>query len=148
KLRSLGRDARRTRVQVALAGHVAADGNQAGRAEAELLGSEQGGNDDVPRAAQTTVGPKPNARPQALANEHLLRLGNAHLPGAAGVLDAAQRTGAGSAVEARDQDVVGVRLRDAGGDRAHARLGDQLDADAPARVDPLQVVDELGQVFD
>ncbi len=62
QLGSLGGDARRARVQVALARHVAADGDQAGGAEAVLLGAEQGGDDDVARAAQATVGSEPDAR--------------------------------------------------------------------------------------
>jgi hypothetical protein len=37
---------------------------------------------------------------------------------------------------------------DAGGDRADAGLGHQLDADARRRVDLLQVVDQLRQVLD
>ena len=41
-----------------------------------------------------------------------------------------------------------MRLGDAGGDRADADLGDQLDVDAGARVGVLQVVDELGEVLD
>ena len=59
-----------------------------------------------------------------------------------------QRRGAGAAVVAGDDDVVGLRLGDAGGDRADADLGDQLDADARLLVRVLQVVDQLRQVLD
>ena len=48
----------------------------------------------------------------------------------------------------RDEDVVGFRLRHSGRDRADARLGDELHAHARGRVDRLQVVDELREVFD
>ena len=48
----------------------------------------------------------------------------------------------------RDQHDVGVRLGDAGGDRADADLGDQLHVDARARVGVLQVVDQLRQILD
>ena len=48
----------------------------------------------------------------------------------------------------RDENVVGLRLHHAGGDRADAGLGHELHADAGARVDGLQVVDELRQVLD
>ncbi|HET9652217.1 MAG TPA: glutamate synthase central domain-containing protein, partial [Usitatibacter sp.] len=44
---------------------------------------------------------------------------------AAGVLDRRERRGAGAAVEARDRDVVGLRLRHARGDGAHADLAHQ-----------------------
>ena len=45
-------------------------------------------------------------------------------------------------------DVVGVSLGDASRDRADAELRDQLDADCRARIDALQVVNQLRQVFD
>ena len=70
------------------------------------------------------------------------------LPRQAGVLDARQRRSARAAVVARDQHVVGVRLHDAGGDRADADLGDELHADARRRVRVLQVVDQLRQILD
>ena len=49
---------------------------------------------------------------------------------------------------AGDQDVVGLRLRDTRGDGADAGLRNELDADTRARVDGLEVMDELGQVLD
>ena len=59
-----------------------------------------------------------------------------------------QRRRAGAAVVARDQHDVGVRLRDAGGDRADAGDRDELHVNARLRVRVLQVVDELRQVLD
>ena len=47
-----------------------------------------------------------------------------------------------------NQDDIGVGLGDASRDRADARARDELDADLGARVDLLEVVDELGQVLD
>src|SRR6185369_2354050 len=55
---------------------------------------------------------------------------------------------AGAAVVAGDHDVVGLGLRDAGGDRADADFGDKLDADARLLVGVLQIVDQLRQVLD
>ena len=68
--------------------------------------------------------------------------------GMPGEQDRRERRGAGAAVVAGDQHVVGVRLRDAGGDRADADLGDELDRDARLRVRAAQVVDQLLQVLD
>ena len=59
-----------------------------------------------------------------------------------------QRRRAGAAVVAGDQHVVGVRLRDARGDRADADLGHELHADPRARVRAAQVVDQLLEVLD
>ena len=62
--------------------------------------------------------------------------------------DRAQRRGAGAAVVAGDEHVVGVGLRDARGDRADADLGDELHRDLRLRVRAAQVVDELLEVLD
>ena len=141
-------DAGGTGVEVALAGHVAAQGDDGRRAEAELLGAQHRGHHHVAAGLDAAVGAQADATAQAVEHQHLLRLGQAQLPGAAGVLDRGERRGAGAAVHAADLDVVGVGLGDARRDGADAALGHQLDADASARVGLLQVVDELGQVFD
>src|SRR4029077_188500 len=85
---------------------------------------------------------------QAVQHQRLLRLGEAELPWRPGVLDRAPRRRAGAAVVAGDDDVVRLRLGDAGGDRADADLGDQLDTDARPLIGVLQVVDQLRQVLD
>ncbi len=64
------------------------------------------------------------------------------------MLDRGERGGAGAALEAGDGDMVGARLRHAGGDRADADLAHQLDADISRRVAVLQIVDELRQILD
>jgi hypothetical protein len=46
-----------------------------------------------------------------------------------------------------DHDVVGVSFGDARGDRPHAQLRDQLHAHGGARIDALQVVNQLRQIF-
>ncbi len=45
------------------------------------------------------------------------------------MLERGQRRGAGAALVAGDGDMVGARLGDAGGNRADADLGDELDRD-------------------
>ena len=85
---------------------------------------------------------------QPVDQQRLLRLGQAELPGDAGVLERGQRRGAGAAVVAGDEHDVGVGLGHAGRHRAHADLGHQLDVDPGPRVGRLEVVDELGDVLD
>ena len=85
---------------------------------------------------------------QAVGHERLLGLGEAELPGQAGVLDGGERRGARAAVVAGDQDHVGLGLGDAGGHGADADLGDELHRDARRGVGDLQVVDELRDVLD
>ena len=117
----LRRDPDRARVQVAGAHHHAAGRDERRGREAHLVGAEQRGDDDVAARLQLAVGLHPDARAQVVQHERLLRLGEADLPGDAGALDRRERRGAGAAVVAGDQDVVGVALRDAGRDRADAR---------------------------
>ena len=145
---ALGGDAGRAGVEVALPGHIAAERDEHARSESEFLCAEQRGDHDVAPAAQTAIGAQANALAQPVRHEHLLRLGETQLPWRAGVLDRRKGRGTGASVVARDQDVVGARFGHAGRDRADTGLGDELHPDAGARVDRLQVVDELGQVFD
>ena len=49
---------------------------------------------------------------------------------------------------AADQDHVGMRFGDARGHRAHAHFGHQLHRNARLRIDVLQIVNELRQIFD
>jgi hypothetical protein len=77
-----------------------------------------------------------------------VRLGEAKLPRQAGILDAGPARGAGAAVVAGDEDVVGLGLGDTGGDDADADLGDELDGDTGARVGALEIVDELLEILD
>ncbi len=89
-----------------------------------------------------------DAAAQVVQHERLVRFGDAELPRQAGVLDARERRGAGAAGVAGNQDVVGVALGDAGGDRADADFGHELHAHARRRVAVLQVVDQLLEILD
>ena len=133
---------------MALARHLAADSDKRRRAEVVLLRAQDRGDDQVPGRLEAAVRPEQHAAPQIVEDEDLLGLGEAKLPGAPGVLDRAERRGAGAAGVAADQDVVGVALGDAGGDGAHAGLGDELHGDPGARIHHLEVVDKLREVFD
>ena len=111
----------RAGVEVADAHHDAARRDQRGGREAELLGAEQRADDDVAAGAQAAVDLQPHAPAQVVADQHLLGLGEAELPGHARVPDRGRGGGARAAVHAGDHDVVGAGLGDAGRDRADAR---------------------------
>ncbi len=104
--------------------------------------------DDVAAGLQLAVRLHGDAAAQVVEHQRLMRLGEPELPRQARVLDRGLRRGAGAAVVSADQHHVGVRLGDAGGDRADADLGDQLHADAGVAVAVLQVVDQLRQILD
>ena len=144
----LGGDAGRAVVEVADAQVLAAQRDHRRGAEAEALGADDRRLDDVEAGLQAAVGLQPHAMPQLVDAQRLVRLGEAELPRRAGVLDRRQRARAGAAVVAADRDQVGVGLGDAGGDRADAGLGDELDRHQRARVDLLQVEDQLREVLD
>ena len=144
----LGRHADRTGVEVADAHHDAAERHQRRGREPELLRPEQGGDDHVAPGLELAVGLHRDAAAQVVQHQRLVGFRQPQLPGQAGVLDARLRRGAGAAVVAADEHHVGMPFRHAGGNRAHADLGHQLDADARVRVGVLQVVDELRQIFD
>ncbi len=135
-------------VEVALAHHDAAHGDERRGGEAEFFGAEKGGDDDVAAGLELAVGLDLDAAAEIVEQEDLLRFGEAEFPGKAGVLDGAERRCAGAAVVAGDEDDVGVRLGDAGGDGAYADFRDELDGDARFGIDVLEVVDQLGEIFD
>ncbi len=128
--------------------HDAARGDERCGREPELLGAQQRADHDVAAGAQAAVDLQADAPAQRVADEHLLGLGEAELPGHAGVADRRGGGGAGAAVHARDHDVIGAGLGDARGHGADARERDQLDADLGGRVDAAQVVDQLGEILD
>ena len=97
---------------------------------------------------QAAIDLQRHARAQAVQHQRLVRLGKAHFPWAAGMLERGQRRSAGAAVIAGDGDVVGARLGDAGRNRADADFRDQLDRHVGRRIDVLQIVDQLRQILD
>ena len=105
-------------------------------------------DDHVAAGLELAVDLDHDAVPQPVGQQGLLGLGQAELPGDAGVLERGQRGGAGAAVVAGDQHDVGVGLGHAGRHRAHAHLGHQLHVHPGPRVGRLQVVDQLGDVLD
>ena len=144
----LGGDADRAGVQVADPHHDAAADHQRRGREAELLGPEQRADDHVAAGLQLAVDLDHDPVPQAVEQQGLLGLGQAELPGPAGVLERGERRGPGAAVVPGDQHHVGLGLGDPGGDRPDADLGHQLDVHPRGRVGALQVVDQLLEVLD
>ena len=91
QLRALGRNPGRAGVEVTLAGHGAADRHHGGRAEPIGLRAEQRGDHDVAPGAETPVRSHLDPVAQPVLDQQRLRLGEAQLPGGAGVLDRGQR---------------------------------------------------------
>ena len=80
QLRVLGRDADRAGVEVADAHHDAAGDHQRRGGEAELLGAEQRGDDDVAAGLELAVDLHDDPVAQAVEQQRLLGLGQAELP--------------------------------------------------------------------
>ena len=144
----LGGYADRAGVHVALAEHYAAERDERRGRHAELLGAEQTGYRHVAARLYLPVGLDDYAPAQVVFDQHLLGLGDAKLPGQAGVLDGCFGRRARAAAVAAYEDDVAVSLGDARGYGADACLGYQFDVNPGLRVGVLQVVYELRQVFD
>lgn len=117
-------------------------------AEAEAVGAEQRGLDHVQASLQAAIGLQDGALAQIVGHQRLVRLGHAQFPRHAGIADRTDRAGTGAAVMAGHGDQVGAGLDHAGGNRADAGMRHQLHRDQRGRVDLLEVVDQLRQVFD
>jgi hypothetical protein len=76
-------DAHRAGVEVAHPHHDAAADHQRGGGEAELLGAQQRGDDDVAAGLELAVGLHDDPVAQAVEQQRLLGLGQAELPGRA-----------------------------------------------------------------
>ena len=144
----LRRDTHGTRVEMAFAHHDAAGRNQRRGGKAKFIGTQHCADDDVAPRAQAAIDLHGNARAQAVQHQRLVGLGKADFPRAARMFDRRQWRGTRAAFIARDGDVIGTPLGDAGGHRADTDLGDELHRDERFRIDVLQVVDQLGQIFD
>src|SRR5579863_8442047 len=118
ELRALGGYAGGTGVEMALTGHVAAQGHEDSGSEGKLIGAEKCGNNDIARGAQAAIGAKSYAAAQAVMDEDLLRFCQAKLPGIAGVLNAGKRRSTGASGVAGHHDVIGVGLGHSRGDGA------------------------------
>ena len=133
----LGADAHRAGIEVADAHHHAAHGDQRPCAEAEFLGTQQGGDGYIAAAHQLAVGLDAHAAAQTVHDQALVRFGQTQFPRQTGVVDGVARCRAGAAVKAGNQDDLGTRLGHAGCNRADAGLTDQLDIDGRLAVGTL-----------
>src|SRR5439155_4501138 len=69
-------------------------------------------------------------------------------PGQSGVFDGRERRRAGTPVVAADGNDVRTSFGDAGGDDADTGARNEFYADARARVNGAEIVDELREIFD
>ena len=116
----LNADTDRAGVRMALPDHDAAHGDQAERSDAKFFGTQDGSDDDVASGLEAAVGAQLDAVAQAVEGQHLIGFGQAHFPWRAGIFDAGLGGCAGAADIAGNQNDVGMRLGNAGGNRADA----------------------------
>ena len=144
----LRRDADRARVEVALAGHDAAQRDEGGGAEPKLLRAHERPHDDIPPVLEPAIHPQRHAVAQVVGDEHRLRLHQPQLPRQARVFDGRQGGRARPAVIAGNLHHIRELFHHARRNRAHPRLGHELHHHLRGAVDALQVVNQLRQVLD
>ena len=137
----------RASVEVAFAHHDAALNDQRRGGKTELVGAQQRADDHVAAGLHLAISLHADAAAQAVQHQRLLGFGQANFPRRTGMLDGRPGRSARAAVMAGNHHMVGLGLGHAGGNRADAGFADQLDADAGARVDVFQIVDQLRQVL-
>ena len=148
QLRILRRDADRTSIQMTLAHHDAAFGDQRRGGEAEFVGAEQGTDDHIASGFHLSVDLHRDAAAQAIQHQCLLRFGQAELPRRARVLDRGFGRRPRATIVTGDRDVIRLRFRNPRRDRSDADLRHQLDADRRLRIGVLQIVNQLREILD
>ncbi len=138
----------RAGIQVTLAHHDTALGNQRRGGKTELVGTQQGADNHVTTGTHTAIHLHRDSAAQVVQYQGLMGFGQADLPGRTGVLDRGQRAGTGTAIVTGNRDMVCVCLGDARGDRTDTDLRYQFYRYARIRVDVLQVMNQLRQVLD
>ncbi len=141
-------NADRASVEMALAHHDAAGCNQRSSRETELVGTKQRTDDHVATRTKTAIDLKRDARTKAVEHQCLVGFGKADFPWRTGMLERGQRRRTRTAIITRNGDVVGARLSNTGGNGTNAHFRHQLDGNIGNRIDVLQIVDELRQIFD
>ena len=141
-------DAHGARVQMALAHHDAAHGDERHGREPELVGSQKSSDHHVTTRLQLAVHLHANAPAQVVHDQHLLGLGEAELPWRSSVPDRTHGRGTRAAIVPRDQHEIGMPLGNPGGYRADTDLGHELDRDIGIAVGILEVEDQLRQILD
>ena len=144
----LRRHAHGAGVEMALAHHDAAGSNQRRGGEAIFISAQQRADNNVTARAQPAIDLHGDARAQAIEHQRLVGFGKPNFPRAARMFDRRQRRGAGAALIARDRHMIGATLGDALRDRADADFGHELHRDERVRIDVLQIVDQLREIFD
>ena len=144
----LGAHAHGACIRLALTHHDAAHRDQGGGADAVFLGPHHRRHYNIPPGTQTTIGAQRDALAQVVHGEYLMRLGQAHFPRQTGVFDRRGGGGTRAAIMPRNQDHIGLGLGHAGRDRADARRRHQLDSHLAARVDLLEIIDQLREILD
>mmetsp|Transcript_51253 Transcript_51253/g.111214 ORF Transcript_51253/g.111214 Transcript_51253/m.111214 type:complete len:319 (+) Transcript_51253:2624-3580(+) len=148
ELRVLRRDPHWARVEVALAHHDTAYGDERRSGEAKALGTEEGRNDNVTACSQLPVRLQRHTTAEAVEHEGLVRFCESKLPGSTRMLDASPLRGPGATIAATDQDMVSLALGHTSGDHSDADLADEFHANVCGRVSVLEVEDQLRQVLD
>ena len=144
----LGGDAGGAVVQMADAQIAAAERHHRPRTEAEALGTENGGFDDVEPGFQAAIHLQADFVAKVVFHQGLLRFGQAQFPRAAGIFHAGKRGGTGAAVVAGNGNQVGIGFGHTGSNSAHAGQRHQFHRNQGFGVDLLQVENQLRQIFD
>ena len=138
----------RAGVGLALAHHDAAHSDQGGGTDAVFLCPHHGSHHDVTPCAQAPIRSQRHPFAQLVHRQHLVRFGQAHFPRQARIFDRGGRRGPRAAIMARDQDHIRLSLGHTGRDCAHTGRRHQLHRHLAARIDLLEVIDQLRKVFD
>mmetsp|Transcript_17676 Transcript_17676/g.41550 ORF Transcript_17676/g.41550 Transcript_17676/m.41550 type:complete len:260 (+) Transcript_17676:2909-3688(+) len=140
-------NADRTGVEVALAHHDAAHGNERCSGKAKPLCAKKCCNHHITARPELAISLQGHTAPQAIENQGLMCFGQTNLPWSPGMLDARPLGGSSTTIAAADQDVVSFALGNSSRHNTYTDLTDELDTHTCIRVGILEVENQLSQVL-
>ena len=121
---------------------------QGQRPEAETIGAQHPGDNDVSPRVEAPIGLQGQRPPETIGNKRLMRFGQADLPRRPRMLDAHQRRCSGPASMAGNRDDIGVCLGHAHRDRPHPWPRNEFHRHPCLWLERLKVEDQLGKILD
>ncbi len=133
---------------MALTHHDTAHSHERGCADSVLFCTQHSSDHNIAARTKASIGAEGYLVAQIVQRQDLVRFGKTKFPRQTRIFDGSLWARARSSHAACNQYDVCLRLRHASGNRSDPGLGNKLHANPCLRINLLQVIDQLGKIFD